>query len=245
MLRRIRIVSEFIVFHPCLSACLPEAGRRNIYNTVHKALRLGHCRMLATLGAHDFSDAAGTTRLMELLQSLIGLNRSHLMAEAQEVQAAQSAQRTAVAHEDHGCHLQSLAEIESLIRAVSVATASRRGQVGQVLYQHYAHLVSADLEHMHRQETARLSQLHQAFSDDELLVIENRIAASMQPAPTTFYLSLMMAALNQDERVEILAKLQKDLPELTFSGLLADAVKPALAANDFAAAMGALMLHAA
>ena len=55
----------------------------------------------------------------------------------------------------------------------------------------------------------------------------------------------MAPALNHGERVELVAKLQKALPEPAFDGLLAGAIKPALDGKDYSAVVGELMLRAA
>ena len=61
----------------------------------------------------------------------------------------------------------------------------------------------------------------------------------------TMTMKLMAPALNHGERVDLLAKLQKALPESAFKMLLSDTIKPSLPANDYAAVIGELMMRAA
>ncbi len=234
--------------HPRLAAYLLDAGRHNFYHGIHKALRLGHCRMLAELGAHDYSNAGETAALLQKLRGLIGLGRGHLEGENREIHAALEARQpgiTAYAAAEHAAHEQAFAELESLIRAVEVAIPERRPLAGQALYQRYGLCAAADMEQMYLEETEVLSALHSAFSDAELMAIEARMLAAIAPDKMAAYTALLMPALNHAERVEMLKKLMRDLPKTAFNRLLTGTVKPVLAAADYAATMGALTPHAA
>ncbi len=234
--------------HPRLTGCLLDASRHNFYHSMHKALRLGHCRMLAELGAHDYSSADETALLLQRLRELIGLDRAHLDGENREIHPALETRQpgaTAQVAEDHAHHEQAFAELESLIRAVEVAIASRRPLAGQALYQRFALFAAADMEHMYAEETELLSALHTAFNDEELIAIEARMLTANAPDTLAAYTALSMPALSQVERVELLQKLQRELPDAAFDGLLTGTVRPALSSQDFAAAAGALTPSAA
>lgn len=234
--------------HPRLAAYLLDAGRHNFYHGIHKALRLGHCRMLAELGAHDYSNAGETAALLQKLRGLIGLGRSHLEGENREIHAALEARQpgiTAYAAAEHAAHEQAFAELESLIRAVEVAIPERRPLAGQALYQRYGLCAAADMEQMYLEETEVLSALHSAFSDAELMAIEARMLAGIAPDKMAAYTALLMPALSPAERLEQLQKLRRDLPDQAFDGLLTGTIQLSLTPQDYAAAMGALMRGAA
>jgi hypothetical protein len=222
--------------------------RYNFYHAIHKALRLGHCRMLAALGAHDFRDVAKTGALLAELRQLIVLGRSHLEGENREIHTAleeRAPGASAHAADDHDDHERSFAELEELIRAVEAAPAGGREAAGRALYRRYAVFAAHDMEHMNVEETELLSALHAAFTDDELKAIEGRIVSAIPPQKMAAYMALMVPALNHGERVELLAKLQGAMPEPVFGTLLTGTVKPSLPANDYAAVIGELMLRAA
>lgn len=206
---------EFHVSFPRFAACLPDPNRYNVFNNTHKALRLGHCRMLSELGSHDFSDEAQTRSLMKKLRDQISLCLSHLQVEVREIRAALAARGPAPTLKSTGEYAgreQALAELQSLIRAVEVATPARRHGVGQSLYQRYALFAAADMAQMHDEETELLSELQSAFSDDELTAIETRIRDTIPPPMMASQLELMMPALNHIERGLLLEKLQSALP---------------------------------
>lgn len=227
---------------------IPDEKRHDFYHAIHKALRLGHCRMLPALGNHNYRDPERTAELMAELRGLLVLARSHLEGENREIHAAleeRAPGASAHAAEDHGEHERSFAEIEELIRAVETASHATREKAGRALYKRYAVFAAHDIEHMNVEETEMLVALHDAFTDDELRAIETRIVSAIPPQKMAAYMALMAPALNHGERVELLAKLQKVMPDTIFNGLLANTIKPSLAANDYAAAIGELMLRAA
>ncbi len=226
----------------------PDETRYNFYHGIHKALRLGHCRMLAALGANDFTHEDKTKALLAELRGLMILAKSHLEGENREIHAAleqRAPGASAHAAEGHEEHERSFAEIEQLIRAVELAPRMARELAGRRLYHRYAVFAAHDIEHMNEEETELLAALHNAFTDEELIAIEGRIVAAIAPEKMARYMALMAPALNHGERVDLLAKLQKALPEDVFKMLLTGTIKPALPANDYAAAVGELMLRAA
>lgn len=211
--------------HPRLAGFLPDASRHNFYHSMHKALRLGHCRMLAELGAHDYARAEDTATMLQKLRELIGLDRAHHDGETREIHAALETRQpgaAAQAAEDHAHHEQAFAELESLIRAVDVAIASRRPLAGQALYHRYALFAAADMEHMYAEETEVLSALHAAFSDAELIAIEARMVGAIAAPEMAAYLSLVVPALNQGERAAFLTRMRTALPDMAFAGMLAE-----------------------
>ena len=105
--------------YPRLTKCMPDESRYNPLYYLHKAIRYGHCRMLAALGAQDFTHDA-VAQLQHRLTAFLGLSRAALEAErtvlsrAIEAGCAASAAPALQEFDSHGT---ALSEIESLIRA--------------------------------------------------------------------------------------------------------------------------------
>ncbi len=214
---------EFDVSYPRLATCLPDPSRHDFFHNAHKALRLGHCRMLAELGSHDFGREDETRALIQKLRGLIDLCRMHLQGEAREIHTAIEARKPGASlHKaaDQARWEQCFTELQSLIRAVEVATPSRRNIAGQSLYQHYALFAAADIAQMHEEETQLLSALHCSFSDTELIALEERICKATPESMMTSHLALMMPALNQPERTKLIEKLQASVPDCAASNFL-------------------------
>jgi hypothetical protein len=227
---------------------VPDESRHNFYHAIHKALRLGHCRMLPALGSLDYRDRARTEAVMADLRNLLAVGRGHLEGENREIHAAleeRAPGASAHAADDHEGHEESFAELEQMIAAIEQAPVSGRELMGRRLYRRYAVFAAHDLEHMHAEETELLTALHEAFTDDELKAMEGRIIAAVPPQKMAAVMMLMAPALNHGERVDLVAKLQKAMPEPAFDGLLAGAIKPSLREEDYSAVIGELMLRAA
>lgn len=222
---------ETLLPYPRLSTFLPVEGRHDFYNAFHKALRLGHCRLLAALGSHDFSDVARSRALMDELTGFIALNRLHLDLENSEIHTALEERKPgsgAAATDAHAGHGQALAELESLIRSVDVATKARRNIAGNALYRCYALFAAADMSHMNDEETKLLSFLHQQFSDAELEAIETRMLRAIPIDAMISYVALMMPAQSLQQRIEALAKFRALLSEAEFTDLVRSGVAAAL-----------------
>lgn len=227
---------------------VPDETRYNFYRNIHKALRLGHCRMLPALGALDYRDRARTEAVMADLRNLLALGRGHLEGENREIHSAleqRAPGASAHAADDHKDHERGFEEIEELIAMIEQATLPERELMGRRLYRRYAVFAAHDLEHMDIEETELLTALHEAFTDTELMEIEARIVAAVPPQKMAAVMMLMAPALNHGERVDLIAKLQKVMPEQDFNGLLRSAIKPALEGCDYSAVIGELMLRAA
>lgn len=227
---------------------VPDETRYNFYHAIHKALRLGHCRMLPALGSLDYRDRVRTEAVMADLRNLMAVGRGHLEGENREIHAAleqRAPGASSHAADGHDDHERSFVEIEGMIHAIEQAPASERELLGRRLYRRYAVFVAHDLEHMDIEESELLTALHESFTDDELKAIEGRIVAGVPPQKMAAVMMLMAPALNHGERVELVAKLQKAMPEQAFNGILVNAIKPALDTREFTAVMGELMLRAA
>jgi len=227
---------------------MPDETRFNFYRNIHKALRLGHCRMLPALGALDYRDRARIEAVMGDLRNLMAMGRGHLEGENREIHVALEERAPGVsshAADDHADHEASFAEIEGMILAIEQAPLPERELLGRRLYRRYAVFVAHDLEHMEIEETELLMALHDAFTDEELKAMEARIVAAVPPQKMAAVMMLMAPALSHGERVELVGKLQKALPAPAFDGVLANAIKPALDGADYSAVIGELMLRAA
>ena len=201
--------------HPRLAASLPEINRLDFHHAIHKALRLGHCHMLAALGAQDFNPDTQTHSLIEKLRELIHFCEVHREAERRHIHQPLEHRKpgtSARSHERLRSNHQSIAEIQSLIRALEVAIPTRRPIAGMVLYQRYALFAATDIERMHEDESELLVALQAAFTEEELSEIEDSIISAFDSAQMALIMALMIPALNGIERAGMLTKLQAAMP---------------------------------
>ncbi len=218
---------------------MPDESRHNLFHFLHKALRYGHCRMLAALGTHDFACETGTAELLATLTQLSGMSRTLLKSARSVLHPAVEARRPgagAPLDHDYSSHNMALAEIESLIRAVKVATPQRRCIAGRALYRCYALFAAADMARMDAEETDLLSALHGCFADEELRGLEARLFGSLPRDELGTCLQLMMPALSQSERKTFLAQLEHIIAPDDLSALIREGGHPLLPTTEAAAA---------
>lgn len=226
----------------------PGPSRHNMYHAVHKGIRQAHCRLLSSLGTTDFTDDNHVTHVLADLRGFLVLGQSHLASEEKEIHTAieeRSPGATSHAHDDHEDHEKAFAELETLARAVEDAPRAERHSAGNALYRRYALFAAADLEHMHSEETELLATMQRLFSDDELRMIEGRIVAAFPPARMMGFLRMIMPALNPPERLGMLTAMKAGMPPAVFDSIMADAVRPSLAAGDYRHLEQSLMRQAA
>ena len=216
---------------------MPDESRHNPFNAAHKAMRLGHCRMIGELGAQDFSDEPVSARLMLRLHQHLDLNRA--MAVAQHEALLPDLMRLrldAAASQQQASHLAALAELDSLLRAFAVATPQRRGAAGSTLYRCYALFAASDMARMDCEETTLLANLHAALADDDLRAMEGRSLKRLPPDQLDRLLHLALPALAAAELETLLDGLRQVIEPARFAALFETTVQPLLAANSAAAA---------
>lgn len=224
--------------YPRLTKSMPDESRHNPFQLLHKALRFGHCRMLSELGAQDFGDDAGASRLLQRLVEQLGLYRA--VAEARQgalrvTLSAHGMELGTATCQDHASHLIALAELESLVRAVHVAAPQRRRLAGRSIYRCFALYTAADMERMDEDETLLLIWLHQGFGDGDLRLIEGRSLGGLAPEHFRQLTGLLLPALCTAELETVLALLQRHLEPADFDQAI-EVMGPMLGQGSFAAA---------
>lgn len=225
--------------YPRLTKCMPDETRHNPFHLLHKALRFGHCRMLSELGAQDFSDDAAAGRLLLRLVQQLDLCRA--VAEARQeallsVLATRGLDMAAATCQDHVSHLTALSELESLVRAVNVATPQRRRLAGRSIYRCFALYAAADMERMDEDETMLLTQLHQVLPEEDLRAIEGRSFGDLAPDHLQLVSRLLLPALSTPELEALLGVLQNHMEPARYAGAIDAVIRPLLGPGSFAAA---------
>lgn len=202
---------------PATGATTP---RMDLYAVIHKALRLFMHDTLHRVGRLDADDATERHAVLAQVQALLDACRSHVAKENAYVHAAIEARRPGTCGRiagEHDAHLEAIAALEAeaaALRALPTAAAAGR------LYRHLARFIGENLEHMHVEETLHNAALWAAYSDDELMQIEQRIVGSIPPAEMAALLRWMIPAMNPAERAGMLGGMQQGMPPDAFTGVL-------------------------
>lgn len=215
----------------------PVEGRHDMYNAIHRGLRLGHARQIAQLSATDFEDPDACAAALDDLRTFLDLAQGHLHSEDTTIHpavAARDPRAIDTAEQGHEQHEAAFHEIEALARAVEDAPPGRRSAAGARLYRRVVRFAADDFLHMEAEETGLLGAMHRLFDDDELRAVEGALIAAIPPARMTGYLRLIVAALSHRERLGMLVGMRAAMPHTVFAQLLTEAIRPALDPGDWA-----------
>ena len=158
---------------------------------------------LTTVGRVDGSDAKDVSDARGATRDLLRFCRRHVAAEDTFVHPAIEARRPGVVARIAGEHVEHLASIASLERAVEAlarAPQAARAAAAFALYSELARFVGENFVHMHYEETMHNRALWDAYADEEILALENRIKAHHSPEDMAFVLRWMVAAMTPSQR---------------------------------------------
>jgi hypothetical protein len=199
------------------------APRLDLYQGIHKAMRVMMADTLASLGAADATDDASFEKALAKLEELIELCAGHLDHENRFVHPAIEARCPGVTHtvaEDHIDHETSLDELRAGVRAVRRASGVIRAAVQDRLYRRLALFVADNFVHMEHEEEAHNAALWDAYSDAELAAIHDQIIAGIPPVAMMAFLRWIIPSVSHGERVGMLAGMQQGAPEGVFEAVL-------------------------
>lgn len=111
--------------------------------------------------------------------------------------------------------------LRGLAHDASAARSDARQLASHRLYLGLASFTATFLEHEELEETVVMPALAAKVPVDELVAVHQAIVASIPPDEMAFGLSLMLPALNVEERVELLGGIRAGAPAEVFAGVLA------------------------
>ena len=210
--------------------------RHDLYGPIHKGLRLALSKLVMRIGTTDFADARAVGDLIAALRRQMALSARHLEHEEDFIHTpverrSPGATTSLVADHDH--HRREFRKIEELMSAIEHAPSSQRPLLGRKLYLAFSRFVAADFSHMAYEELVMLPLLHQLFSDEELIAIEGAIVASLPGEEMVAFMQLAVPAMNATERLGFMSFVRGGAPAEVFEALLTDAIRPALAEDDY------------
>jgi hypothetical protein len=200
-----------------------KAPRFDMYCFIHKALRQFMAQTLRGLGALDPSEDDERNAVLDDVDSLLALLRSHLQHENDFVHTAIEARQPGGARltaDDHVEHHEAIRNLEDEARALRDALDEHRPQLALRLYRHLAAFVGENLVHMQVEETRCNATLWALYSDDELIAIHDRLVASIAPAEMALVARWMAAALSVPELVAMFSDMRGKAPPPAFEALL-------------------------
>lgn len=228
------------------SAAQHGAARLNLYEGIHKALRLMLSDTLTRVGHTDPTDAAQVRESLNRVHALVKMFAGHIEHENRfmhpALERAQPGTSARIAAE-HGAHEDHLEGLSDLALVADLCPPSDRAVAWNRLYHALALFMADNLEHMHYEETEHNAVLWAHYTDAELMALHDELVASIAPDEMMEVMFWMLPALNATERALMLGDMRQKAPAPAFKAVM-DLARARLSANDWAALTRELHLPA-
>jgi hypothetical protein len=209
----------------------------DLYRYIHKGIRHELFGVTEAIGSVDPGDDVAVEATVARLQNLVALLISHAEHEDEFVQPVIEAEVPALAaviaeaHPRLECEMGSLEVLAD--RAVNAARAQRRNFV-HMLYLGVASFTGEYLAHQAFEEVEVAPALFAAVGPEKLIEIDHAIVATIPPDQMGVALSMMLPAMNIDDRSELLGGIRAGAPVEVFAQVMGLA-QTVLQVNDYEA----------
>jgi hypothetical protein len=192
------------------------------YRDIHKGIRADLFDLTGTAGRIDPScpgDVADLARHLDQSVELLVTHAGHEDDHLAPVMTEQLPDLFARIERDHAELEGRLVDLQGWAReAVESPGGETRGPV-QRLYIELASFTSAYLAHQDLEERIVAPELHRIIGPEGVLAIHQAIIASIPPDQMASSLALMLPAMNNDDRTELLGGMQAGAPPEVFAGV--------------------------
>ena len=191
----------------------------DLYRNIHKAIRVELFDVTALAGRVDPSDRSARVTLADRAIGVADLLVGHAEHEDGAIQPALEAhlpalaERIACDHERLDARIGELREWSA--DAVDAAEAAQRHAVHR-LYVELSAFTGAYLEHQDVEERVVMPALETAIGVEAVVEIHKQIVGNMPPPQLAAALTLMIPAMNLDDRDELLTGMRASAPAEVF-----------------------------
>jgi hemerythrin HHE cation binding domain-containing protein len=196
----------------------------DFYKDIHKGIRYSLFQTTIALGSVDPADDAARAVVVEQVRGITHLLDQHAEHENDFIVPVLEVHAPELADVIHVVHPQldrRVADLRNLAAEVQVTGGTRARAAVHSLYLELASFTSAYLEHQHFEERTCMYALADALPVDELIAIDQAIVGSIPPDELANGLSVMLPAMNIDDRVELLVGIREGAPLKVFAGICA------------------------
>jgi hypothetical protein len=195
----------------------------DIYRDIHKGIRSELFGVTLAAGRVDPGNRDAVAAVAGRWRDLVGLLVAHAEHEDEflqpviEVHAPSFAEVIATAHPELEAQMAALEVLAD--RATDAGVCERRLLVHR-MYLGFASFTSTYLQHQEFEETQVMPALAAKIGVGELLAINGAIVASIPPEQMVQSATLMLPAMNVEDRVELLGGAQAGAPPEVFAGMM-------------------------
>jgi iron-sulfur cluster repair protein YtfE (RIC family) len=216
-----------------LSAPL-EVVTFDIYRNIHKGIRAELFGVTGAAGSVDPQDERAVGALTQRVRGLVTLLDGHAAHEEQFLTPLiqrQSGSLASAITDDHGALEGQIHQLASALETLPSGGPARRLAVHR-FYLGVASFTSAYLEHQAAEELDVMPALATGYTVGELSKVNDAIVSHIPPEAMAASLSLLLPAMNVEDRTEMLAGVKASAPAPAFAGILGIA-RSVLAPADY------------
>lgn len=206
----------------------------DLYRDIHKGIRSELFSLVERAGSTDPHEAAAVAALVDHVVATHSLLESHAEHEDGVIQPVLETEMPRMAERiaaDHVALDRTVGRIVELAATIQPSGRDLRRAV-QVLYLDLARFTSEYLVHIDIEERLLMPALEDAVGPDATFEMHGAIVSSIPPDEMVRSLSLMLPAMNVDDRCELLGGMQAGAPPEVFAGVI-DLARSVLDVDDY------------
>jgi hypothetical protein len=213
-----------------------EVVTLDLYRDIHKGIRNELFAVTLSAGQVDPGNSEAVAAVAARWRSLVAMLIAHAEHEDEfvqpvlEVHAPLLAEVVAAGHPELEAQM---AALEVLAERATDAGVCQRRLVVHRMYLGFASFTAAYLQHQEFEETQVMPALAGKMGFGELLGIHQAIVGSLTPEQVAQSGSMMLPAMNVEDRVELLGGAQAGAPPEVFAGMMA-LTQSVISAADYA-----------
>lgn len=196
--------------------------RVDLYGPIHKGLRWALARMVSRLGNETMTDPVRAASLLDDLDELLTFCSDHIRHEDLFIHPAIEARRAGAAAglaSSHVEHAETISELRFIMNTLRTAPSDTIRPLTRTLYLCFGAFMAENFAHMAEEEEITQPLLEELYSDEELVGLHTNLMAQLSPGELVASLLFMLPAINEEERVHLLAGPKAAMPADVFDGL--------------------------
>ena len=193
--------------------------RHEMYRPIHKAIRHMMYTTAHYLSVADFQDKPSADEALASLETTISMLVMHAGHEEDFVHPALEERAPGFVEsfeKHHGNDEGTYAELRRLSNEVGNASAERKSELGNEIYDLYNRFVGTYVDHLYREEHELQQALWDNFTDEEQGGIEAALDASIPPDVMGQFIPIIGASFNPDDLASFLGAMKGGMPPEVF-----------------------------
>lgn len=198
--------------------------RYNIFNQIHKGLRVLLFDTATVLQQTDFTDLAQTDLAIEKVNKVLEMFKNHGDNEDEYILSLLKNADPGIAsrfEEEHEIDENAARHLQSIIDyLLNTTDTNLRLETGRNLCYSFNEFVAFNLYHMNKEEIHLNPLLWNLYTDDQIRAISMRVVEKISPEENAFASYWMIKGMNNIEIAEWLKAVRAGAPPEAFQGLM-------------------------